>query len=80
MPKIVKVFWLDILHCGDDISREEAQELKPELMITYGELISQNEDRIVVTSTTCPRSEVRCVTVIPWCCVKGVKQLEEKEL
>lgn len=75
---IVSINWIDIMHTEDDLTREEAIKLMPELMVTQGELLLDATDRVIVSSSKVGGDDWRCITVFPRSIVVRITELEAK--
>ncbi|MBA7472056.1 hypothetical protein ES707_07376 [subsurface metagenome] len=75
----VKLEWLDTVH-KDDLTLNEAKQLKPSKSISYGKLIWLDDDYVVVVGTIFPDDEgdeYRDVSSIPRSIVSKIIRLKE---
>ena len=49
MKKIVRVNWLDAYHQGDDLDDREAHNLQPARSISFGVLLEEDEQKVIVS-------------------------------
>ncbi len=50
MKKIVKVIWLDAAHQEDDIEEKDISGLQPSKMVSFGVLMADDDERLVISS------------------------------
>ena len=82
--KIVKVNWVDTSFAADDLSMNEAIELKPLSMITFGVLMKDDDSSVNISSTVCLQekgkdNDYRSTVAIPKTNVITITELGEED-
>lgn len=71
--KVVEVEWLDAWATTETSTIKKAQKHKPELTVTIGYLLAENEDGITIATDRYPKSpkQGKIINFIPWGIVSG---------
>jgi hypothetical protein len=72
-PKLVKVFWRDILGTA---GWEKPDEVNPPLLTTTGYLIQKNKDVVKVAHTQDEKGDWSGITAFPSGCIKKITDID----
>lgn len=76
-PDIVRIEWLDSSHVEEPCPRKLAEEQKPLKVVSYGELLAEDEN-LVIASSYCENETYRGILAIPRAVVIKIEVLNAK--
>jgi len=77
--KIVKILWLDSAGRDEWLSLDEARQLHPMLVGSYGEIINETSDFITIAGTLDAEYGVAHVHCIPRSAIQEIKVVKVQE-
>ena len=74
---VVALTWVDILH-EDDVTEYEATRLQPSEATSYGQLLVDTDEKVVLVETEFTDGDKRGVICLPKCVVKSIRPYFEQ--